>query len=223
MAESRPRFEVRYATEQDVPAPGQINSAGFESTGLYRNAFANVDFSAISGLKGAWTLKHLANPQMHALAAVDSDTKEIVAYCRWIIPTGLGCDQPEIPLSEDGAAVAANPMSRAPPAMNEGPYNAFKKLLEQGREKYVTERVMIVDLLATAPQHQRKGIGRLCMRWGLEKADALKAKVYLEATMDGYPLYSSLGFKPLDEITLDYTQWGGQGSQSLILMMRDPQ
>ena len=223
MAESRPRFEVRYATEQDVPALGHINSASFGGTALYRNAFPNVDSSAISGLKGALTLKHLANPQIHVLAAVDSDAQEIVAYCRWVIPAGLGYDQPAIPLSADGAALAANPMSRAPPAMNEGPYNAFKRLLEQGRAKYLTEGVMMVDILATAPQHQRKGIGAMCMRWGLEKADALKAKVYIESTMDGYALYSSLGWKPLEEVTMDYTQLGGEGSQTFVLMMRDPQ
>ena len=107
--------------------------------------------------------------------------------------------------------------------MNEGPYNAFKRLLEQGRAKYLTEGVMMVDILATAPQHQRKGIGAMCMRWGLEKADALKAKVYIESTMDGYALYSSLGWKPLEEVTMDYTQLGGEGSQTFVLMMRDPQ
>lgn len=62
------------------------------------------------------------------------------------------------------------------------------------------------------------------LKWGLEKADASKRRVYLEATPEGYPLYYKYGWRPVEEqFTLDFTQYGGVGSQTFVVMMRDPQ
>jgi ribosomal protein S18 acetylase RimI-like enzyme len=60
---------------------------------------------------------------------------------------------------------------------------------------------LIADLmvLAVDPNHQRRGIGRKLVRWGLEQAAAEDQKVFLIATPEGKPLYESLGFRVLGD------------------------
>lgn len=81
----------------------------------------------------------------------------------------------------------------------------------------------VLDLLATLPEHQGKGIGSDFIKWGLEKADAMKRRAYLEATPEGYPLYCKYGWNPIEELTLDFGAYGGKGTQKFVVMMRDPQ
>lgn len=80
----------------------------------------------------------------------------------------------------------------------------------------------MLDLLATLPTHQRRGIGSTLLQWGTTKADEWQVRIFLEATEEGYPVYVKHGWKPVEEIHLDRTQYGGQGQESFMLMIRDP-
>jgi hypothetical protein len=60
------------------------------------------------------------------------------------------------------------------------------------------------------------------LKWGIEKADASKARIFLEATPEGVPLYRKYGWKQLEEVTMDFEHFGCDGSESFYLMMRDP-
>lgn len=80
----------------------------------------------------------------------------------------------------------------------------------------------VLDLLATLPSFQRRGIGSALLRWGTTQADALGCRVYLEATGEGYPLYFKYGFRKMEEVTLDRAWFGGSGTETFILMIRDP-
>lgn len=52
----------------------------------------------------------------------------------------------------------------------------------------------ILDL-GVDPKYQRRGIARLLLQWGLERAEREGLPVHLSATPDGASLYSSLGFR----------------------------
>ncbi len=54
-------------------------------------------------------------------------------------------------------------------------------------------------LLATDPSQQRRGIGKMLVKHGLELATKDGRDVYLVATPAGRGLYSSLGFNELGE------------------------
>jgi GNAT superfamily N-acetyltransferase len=82
--------------------------------------------------------------------------------------------------------------------------------------------LLVLELLCVLPEHQRFGIGSAFLRWGIEKADARNARIYLEATMEGVPAYLKHGWKIVEEIQLDYTKRGGEGSQMFALMIREP-
>lgn len=51
-----------------------------------------------------------------------------------------------------------------------------------------------LNIIFTHPEHQRKGIGRAMMDWGLAKADQLGLESWLDASAFGFPLYQSVGF-----------------------------
>lgn len=81
---------------------------------------------------------------------------------------------------------------------------------------------LVLDLLATLPGYQGRGIGSAMLRWGTKKADQYQCRVYLEATGEGYPLYTKHGFKPVEEIALERALYGGMGTETFWIMIRDP-
>lgn len=80
----------------------------------------------------------------------------------------------------------------------------------------------VLDFLATLPAHQGQGIGTRLLRWGLDKANTVQRRVYLEATPEGYPLYIKYGWRAVEEVTIDFTEYGGEGLQTFVIMIRDP-
>lgn len=61
----------------------------------------------------------------------------------------------------------------------------------------------------------------MLIKSGLETIDAQKAKVFLEATPQGRPLYEKYGWKFVDEMTFDLDDYGCSGVQKVTCMMRD--
>lgn len=65
------------------------------------------------------------------------------------------------------------------------------------------------------PKFRRRGVARLMMKWGIEKAEKEHVPVRLSATPAGVPLYRSLGFRtighwtwcPNQETAWDIMQW----------------
>ena len=63
-----------------------------------------------------------------------------------------------------------------------------------------------LELLSTRNEYQRKGIGRILLQWGIDKADADGLECYLGSTPQGKGLYEKFGFKEVKEagnFTLD--------------------
>lgn len=81
---------------------------------------------------------------------------------------------------------------------------------------------LVLDLLATSPNYQGQGVGTALLKWGMEKADALQARIYLEATPEGLPLYIKYGWKEVEVVTIDFSQLNSHGQESFVIMMRDP-
>lgn len=54
-------------------------------------------------------------------------------------------------------------------------------------------------VIAVEPQYQRKGIGKLLMKWGIDMAEQLSVPLYLEATDRSIGLYKKLDFEKLDQ------------------------
>ena len=59
---------------------------------------------------------------------------------------------------------------------------------------HVDAVVTDLEIVATHPDYQGKGIGTQLIRWGLEQADTQGVEAYLEASPDAVALYRKLGF-----------------------------
>lgn len=74
----------------------------------------------------------------------------------------------------------------------------------------------------TSPDYQRKGLASRLLRNVLDIADAEGKKAYIEASADGYPVYSKLGFKDVDFADIDLEKYGGEGTMRSVAMVREP-
>lgn len=215
--------EIRYATEPDAYVLGEINIAAFMDSLFFPNVFPEADTPSLAAFKRLNALQKLTDPKVHVLVAVEPTTGAIVAYSRWEIPARWPFERPAVELSLEAKKAAAEMMERAPQPMNKDVFEAFKALLKSKREKHLQEGDITLDMLAVSPGHQGKGIGSRILKWGIEKADSVQIRIYLEATPEGYPLYCKRGFKVIEEISIDYAYWGGTGKQIFHLMIREPQ
>lgn len=86
----------------------------------------------------------------------------------------------------------------------------------------LTTSMIVLLGLAVSPSHQRLGLGSLLIRGGLAMADEVGAKIYLESSAVGMPLYLKHGFKQVDDILIDMRPYGGIGIASEKCMMREP-
>ncbi|PWY85894.1 acyl-CoA N-acyltransferase [Aspergillus heteromorphus CBS 117.55] len=208
-------FTIRYATEQDAPNLAIINIVSFRHQPMWDNLFPSVNIDGVLPLKTARCLDKLVSPQVHVVAAVDDETGQIIGYARWVIP---GEPTSVVELSPVGAeTLAGHANGKAyPENMRKDVHARFWDMLKGKQESYVQEDDFVLEFLATIPEAQGKGVGTALLRWGLERADARNARVYLEATTDGYSLYRKFGWEDLEEMRMDFTELGGRGAQSCI-------
>lgn len=234
--------QIKYATEADVADIATLNVKSFLHTQMYNNAFPNASFDSLFAYKQARAFEKLAGGQ-HIAVGIDPATANVVACARWVIPPALGYGDTAVELSDTAAAAGQNPGLFAPKEMNHAVMKGFMGLLYGKRAVYVEDKDIgtkavpfhtrsrtrpfthkpdaVLEFLATLPEHQGKGIGTQMLQWGMDKADAANARIYLEATADGCPLYLKNGFRVVDEVVLDYAEFGGQQSQTFTLMVRD--
>jgi hypothetical protein len=53
-------------------------------------------------------------------------------------------------------------------------------------------------------------------------ADERHVRIYLEATPEGYPLYSKSGWRDVADLVMDYSLYGGEGDATFVVMIREP-
>ncbi|KAL3465024.1 acyl-CoA N-acyltransferase [Aspergillus heterothallicus] len=214
-------IQIRYATESLASTLADINIKSFAGQGFLANTFPNIADDVILELKRRRYLQKLAHPKTHVVAAIDEDTDEVVGCARWVFPGSEAIIGSQ--LSSDEVAAEAGAELALPEGTNRGMYDGFFQVLKEKGERYCREEDIVLEFLATRPDQQGRGIGKALLHWGMERADKQQRRIYLEATTPGFPLYAKMGWRSLDKAEIDYTRWGGEGSQVLTLMVRDPQ
>ncbi len=89
-----------------------------------------------------------------------------------------------------------------------------------GEEK-IDDKSQVLRAIATLPEYQGQGCASVLLKSGLEIVDTRKAKVFLEATPQGRPLYEKFGWKFVDEMVFDLGKYGCSGVQRITCMMRE--
>ncbi|KLJ09486.1 hypothetical protein EMPG_15102 [Blastomyces silverae] len=117
-----------------------------------------------------------------------------------------------------------------PPGAHPELFTELRRQMVARRKKYLDEeKDYVLELIATSPAFERQGHASRLLKWGIEKADAENARVFLEATPAGLPLYERLGWRTVDTIRIKLADYGidaegdGGGYAILHIMIRDPQ
>ncbi|KAF1983835.1 acyl-CoA N-acyltransferase [Aulographum hederae CBS 113979] len=93
--------------------------------------------------------------------------------------------------------------------------------LKGERRKDMGNRAYIyLYILAIRPQYQRKGVGSALLEHGLQQVDEFGLESYLEASMQGKPLYERFGFRVVNEREFDMTVFGKEGTDRNATMLR---
>lgn len=77
-----------------------------------------------------------------------------------------------------------------------------------------------LGMLATLPDHHRRGIGAMHLNWGLGEADKLGLPAYLEASPKGKLLYARMGFEELRPLPFDPREYGAEQDLIHTCMLR---
>ncbi|KAI9035878.1 GNAT family N-acetyltransferase [Aspergillus affinis] len=217
---TNPTIQIRYSTEHDAPTLGALNIASFKHQAYWANVFPQPDPFSVLPLKHARALEKLTAPDTHVLSAVDleTDQDEVVGWARWTFP---GDENGTVDVSPQAKRKIEEARGMLPEGANRRIYELFFETLKVKRGVWLGEGDLMLDFLATHPSSQGKGIGTKLLKWGMEYADERDARIYLEATMDGYPLYVKHGWRQVEELVLDFVPYGGHGTATYSLMIRD--
>lgn len=82
--------------------------------------------------------------------------------------------------------------------------------------------LLVLSLLCVHPDHQRQGVGKALVQWGLRQAASMGLTVHLEASPEGLPLYRSLQFEVFEVVVVKAGEWDGGFERRYIVMFWEP-
>ncbi|TFB05796.1 hypothetical protein CCMA1212_001566 [Trichoderma ghanense] len=199
---------LRKATEQDIPPIALLASKAFHPTTdwITRQIFPlHLQPKTIPDGDAAlpWRLSRktasLRGPNTASIVAIDTALNDqVVGFALWDLPVG-GDEETEpetVTLAE--AEMPAD-------VTDWKAYAQLQSILKADHRDTFGERelkdVWHLDFIGVDPDHQRRGIGKALLSWGIEQAAKAGRDCYLMATPQGRPLYEAAGFeivRPLD-------------------------
>lgn len=143
----------------------------------------------------------LANPDTHYLLIRDPDNT-LVGIAKWEFQYQ---DVPIEDLLEKEAQVVKKRENQGPvEGLNFAAWNDFVDCtLADRREIMQGKKHLYLSVLAVHPNHQRRGVGKAALDWGLKQADDLGLPAYLESTQEGRGLYEKYGFMAVQPFSFD--------------------
>ncbi|KAK6522594.1 hypothetical protein TWF281_002032 [Arthrobotrys megalospora] len=178
-------FAVREATSNDVDALTRLWYQSFYTSHGFWQAVTPDDPVTRQWLNDAWDLGVQCGPSVFKTWVVEDLAKngKIVAFARWHVPQADGKQDfplPTYPAHWDAELTDAlwggMPRNRLD-VMGTRPHWMF-------------------EFLGVDKGYQGKGLGYRLMEWGCKQADATGLEVYLDATIQGRPLYNKwFGFQ----------------------------
>ncbi|KAI2464592.1 acyl-CoA N-acyltransferase [Annulohypoxylon bovei var. microspora] len=162
--------------------------------------------------------------------AVDPATGALVGYARWILPSGRST-------AMDGSAEWAEAQV---PDVGGDERRRFEELAESawwnGRKemKHIDDKNDVVmdrilsakpyiklEYLAVHPENKGKGIATALVEGGIKFAEEIGVPVFVMSYKAGRGVYERLGFKEVDRVIQDDTEYGGKGEYGAYFMIYD--
>ena len=216
-----PNLALRTCTPADIPALALLNHACFTAPGNQIMYGKVTPSDRLRVLEEGFDRQMSGNhPSQHvnSLCIIDTTTNSIISHAIWIfLPEGY------IP-SED--ADCHHPW--LPVGTNEKLRRDFDRMTQELRSAHPgrKEKHWLLSLLATHPEHEGRGAGSMLIQWGLDKADEMRVRTYVDASVAGFPVYKKRGFEEevgVLELNLrEYEGGEGLGVQRWVALMREP-
>jgi len=170
----------------------------------------------------AFLTSHFAKPEMHSYKMTETNTGIMAAWMRCAFPHSLTEEEKEKRKLQEQERAKRD--GQWPRGANLEVIGAKFGMLMKLKEKYCNDlETYYLQLLATDPAYQRRGLASKLLKHVLDSADREGKKAYIEATLAGYPVYERLGWKVVDVVEIDLSKWGGKGMGSNRIMLREPQ
>ncbi|KAB5547359.1 acetyltransferas-like protein [Coniochaeta sp. 2T2.1] len=198
---------LRPATPSDIPSLVSIFFDGFASHPPTQRIFpagtAPAEAYWLDGFSS-----DIKDPKVYLVVVEDASTTPhptVVGFAKW--SRHPATEKPPFfsPLADDNWPVNGD---RAMARSFFGTLHDKHEKIMGGREHWYLE------LIATRTGWQRRGLGGMLVRWGLERADAEGWEAYLDATPEGRGLYERLGFGKVWE--RDWPEVGYFGHQFMV-------
>lgn len=150
---------------------------------------------------------------------MDDTLGKIVGFATWKLPfPGSGSDLSSREVGSGKETVLPNI-----PGVNMGLWKEMLEGFRGVRERDVErDKDMELSLFFVHPDYQHQGIGSLLLRWGIQKAEEMGAKIWLSSTAYAVVVYEKKGWKVVERREVELGKYGGEGVYSRPWMVRKP-
>jgi GNAT superfamily N-acetyltransferase len=205
-------FRVLTATESDIPRLMEIQFLAFAQEPA--DQLFNGPDTAPSRQKAGARLQNQMriDPSLHTIKVVHTETEAspaaptttgpeatttTVGFCMWHI---YAHPRPEVEWMKEHEMMTCNWL---PSASERDRVRASILPLFAGRRRMQGRPYALLMYMCVDPAWQRRGVGRMLMRWGTDRCDELGILAYLEASPFGCPLYRTCGFEDFEPLAMN--------------------
>ncbi|KAK9365597.1 hypothetical protein V1509DRAFT_373982 [Lipomyces kononenkoae] len=166
---------------------------------------------------------------------INAETGEVVGYARWTLPPVLAEKNnvwPEAQVAEPTPAereiyekkYQAGTKNGRLIGMKAGGMMNFRSAPLEVVDARITRDgpFLTLDYLTTAPGLWRRGIASMLVQSGLKIADQYGIKTYVMSEPAGLKVYLNHGFKLVETVSTDYSQYGGTEPMVHHFLVREP-
>ncbi|KAJ5536516.1 hypothetical protein N7513_009702 [Penicillium frequentans] len=180
-----------------------------------------------------WNLINGRHTKRHQ-KVIDVASGQVVGYARWLLPSHLAKDdvwqEAQVAEATSDERALFEKLSRAytkngrPIGLKSGEEMNYRSApLEQADERVTRDGPFLtLDYLTTDPSFWRRGVGTMLVESGLRIADQYKLKTYVMSEPAALKLYLNLGFKLVETVSTDYSQYGGVEPMVHHFLIREP-
>lgn len=144
--------------------------------------------------------------------------RRIVCGADWKIFPNYVPDKPMFGklIAEGGKELTGADMAYLPDPEEAGAAASIMNQYLERRRRQQREAHMLLYLLFADPQYQRKGLGKMMVRWGSAAADALMLPIWLEGSEQGQGLYRQFGYVAREPVRIQ----SGKFTAEYLIMRR---
>ena len=194
-------IKLRLATSEDFDQVLEVFHSAWDPTPWFTHAFPRSD--PASAVQGRDTIRAILGDRNSIVLVAeetatltDSGKPYIVGWVRWIrrLPAGTGNPHAVMKLED------------YPRSGDQHFALRVRKTSAEALQRYIgpQEPCWYCSGMATRAGYQRKGIGAMMVRWGIEKADEEGWLAYVTGTNEAKSLYEKSGFVTVDSADMGY-------------------